>query len=122
MSSSHTQVRPFFDLYSRGEVTAEQIDDFISQWHHAPESDPRSLAEYLGMTDEEYAVSVMDPAALPQIVAAREQGRPLREVMANYVARLRLAGRPEDETALFSLGHWLKRQFAKDPLHGDGRR
>jgi hypothetical protein len=109
VSSSQTGVRPFFDLYSRGEITAEQIDDFVHQWHHAPESEQRSLAEYLGMTDEEYAVSVMDPAALPQILAAREQGRPLRAVMADYVARLRL-------------GHWLKRQFAERPLDDERRR
>nr|WP_294543663.1 hypothetical protein [uncultured Rhodopila sp.] len=112
MSNIRTEVRPFFELYSRGEVSAEQIGDFTSQWHAAPDSEQRSLAPYLGMTQEEYDVFLMDPATLPQILIARRPGRSLVQAIADYVAQLRLAGPPEDETALHALGHWLGRRAA----------
>jgi hypothetical protein len=112
VSNIRTHVRPFFDLYSRGEVTAEQIGDFTSQWHTAPDGEQRSLAAWLGMTQEEYDVFLMDPATLPLILAARRAGRSLVQVVADYVAQLSLADRPEDETALYALGHWLGRRAA----------
>nr|WP_294505088.1 hypothetical protein [uncultured Rhodopila sp.] len=112
MSNIRTEVRPFFDLYSRGEVSAEQIGEFTSQWHAAPDSEQRSLAAWLGMTQDEYDVFLMDPDTLPVILAARRAGRSLVQVIADYVAQLRLADRPEDETALYALSHWLGRRVA----------
>jgi hypothetical protein len=112
VSNIRTEVRPFFELYSRGEVSAEQIGDFTSQWHAALDGEQRSLAAWLGMTQKEYYVFLMDPATLPQILIARRPGRSLVQAIADYVAQLRLAGPPEDETALHALGHWLGRRAA----------
>jgi hypothetical protein len=63
----------FFDLYSRGQVLPDEIDDFIDRWHERadPQANSLPLHEYLGMTLEEYEVWVHDPDALPQILVAR---------------------------------------------------
>ncbi len=75
MSSTTTQARPptFFDLYRRGEVSAEQIDDFVDRWHAGSDAWARKtpLSEYLGLTNAEYEAWVRDPDALPAIRAAR---------------------------------------------------
>ena len=46
----------------------EDIDDWVEGWHN--ELDPGSLAGWLGMTDEEYARWVSDPACLGEIIEA----------------------------------------------------
>jgi hypothetical protein len=66
----------FMELLLRGEVLAEQIDDFVDRWSDDPgvESD---LHEYLGLTWDEYALWVEKPSALRYIAAARVQSVPL---------------------------------------------
>ena len=114
MSESHTQARApsFLDLYSRGEASADDIDDFVDRWHDAgePWAQDLELHEYLGMTHEEYEVWLCDPLALPAILDARRSGRALAAVMADRYEALRSANRPADATILFSLGNWLKLQ------------
>jgi hypothetical protein len=107
VSSVDTQMVPFFDLYRRGEVTAEQIDDFIGRWHDAPDTEHRSLSEYLGMTEEEYGLWVMDPETLPSLRKARATGQPLSEAMRDYVAALRVGARPSDGSAILAITNWL---------------
>ena len=48
---------------------------FHLRWHASDDKEQRSLAAYLGLTDEEYDVWLMDTDALPQILAARRTGR-----------------------------------------------
>jgi hypothetical protein len=98
----------FFALYSDGRISADQIDDFIDAWHASGGEEQRSLAEYLGMTDDEYAVWVMSHAALPSIVAARRERRPLADVVAEYLAELRQSN-PANRPAILALSHWLQR-------------
>lgn len=100
----------FFDRFSRGEVSADQIDDYVGAWHDAHETWAKqvSLPEYLGLTWPEYQVWVCDADALPAILEARQSGRLLAAVIAKRVEQMRAAGRPTDETAIFSLGSWLK--------------
>ena len=43
----------FVDDYLAGQVEAWQIHDHIAAWHDNPDSGP-DLAEYLGMTWEQY--------------------------------------------------------------------
>ena len=69
---------------------------------------------FLGLTDEEYAIWLMDPDTLPQILLARPTERRLKDVVADYVAAMRGAARPEDRSALYALGHWL----GSHPDHG----
>lgn len=43
----------FLDLYLRGEVQEAQLDDYIGLWHTT--GNFFTLAEFLGMSDSEYA-------------------------------------------------------------------
>jgi hypothetical protein len=100
----------FLDLYNRGEVCPDDIDDFVDRWHDNAEPWARDLElhEYLGMTHEEYQVWLSDPLSLPSILLSRRSGRPLVDVMAERYDMLLAANQPTDATILFSLGNWLK--------------
>lgn len=114
MSESRTAARTpsFLDLYQRGEVCPDDIDDFVDRWQDNRESWARDLElhEYLGMTHEEYQVWLCDPLSLPAILLARRSGRPLVDVMAERYDALLAANRPTDATILYALGNWLKQQ------------
>ena len=113
MSNVSSIAPTFFDLYSRGDVSAGRINDFIAAWHASDDDEQRSLAAYLGLTDDEYDVWLMDTDALPQILSARRTGRGLKEVVAEYVAALQREPRPEDRSSLHALGHWLGSQSGR---------
>jgi len=100
----------FFDLYSKGEATADDIDDFVGRWHEnqEPWALAMSLHEYLGLSREEYEIWLYDPLSLPCILEARQARRSLVNIMAERYEQLRAANRPEHATIIFSLGHWLK--------------
>ena len=44
--------KTFIDLYSSGEVSLEEIDDFIDEWHKSVQE--MELHEFLGMSQKEY--------------------------------------------------------------------
>jgi len=66
---------PFFELYARGEVSADEIGRYVEQWHEGATKNAResTLAGYLGFTESEYAQWVQDPDALPLIRDARRR-------------------------------------------------
>jgi hypothetical protein len=103
----------FFDLYSQGHAMADEIDDFIDRWHEDAASKATSLRlhEFLGLTRDEYEIWVLDPDALPHILIARREGRPLTEVMNDYLDELPVAARTSDTATIKALRGWLaKRQ------------
>ncbi|HVC61328.1 MAG TPA: hypothetical protein VND19_13315 [Acetobacteraceae bacterium] len=114
MSAASTKARApsFFDLYRRGEATAEGIEDFVRRWHYNPEPGAGDLPlhDYFGPTREEYEVLPYDAEALPQVLAARESQRPLAGLMAARLRELKAANRPEDATTIVLLGNWLAAQ------------
>jgi hypothetical protein len=97
----------FFSRYRDGRATAEQLDDFVGAWHESGDEEQRSLAEFLGLTDKEYAVLFITPRALPAILDARCSGQALRECVEPMFERMRDAGDPKDAPVLHALGHWL---------------
>jgi hypothetical protein len=103
------KTKPFLELYRDGKVSARQIEDFITAWHNLDETEPCPLAEFLGMSEDEYTVWMASPQALPVIVAARQQGRPLAEMVAEHLAELRGAAVATDRSAIHVLSHWLAR-------------
>jgi hypothetical protein len=105
-----TRAPAFFELYSRGEVSADAIDDFVERWHDdtAPGAANVPLHEYLGFTHAEYEVWLCDPAALPRILFARQSDRSLESVMAERLGEMRLAGKPTEETSRYAPSKWLK--------------
>lgn len=109
MSDVQPKTAPFLVLYRDGHVTAQQIDDFIEAWHDLDEFEQRPLAEFLGMTEDEYAVWMASRKALPAIVAARQTARPLVEVVAEHLAQLQHAALPSNRAAIHVLSHWLKK-------------
>ncbi len=68
----------FLDRYLKGEVLAEDIDDFVDQWHNSPGN--QQLYEYLGMTEEEYSLWLGDPDVLSHIARARRAGLSLAKM------------------------------------------
>lgn len=56
MSDVRPKTEPFLELYRKGKVTARQIGEFIEAWHGSDDIVPCPLAEYLGMTEDEYTV------------------------------------------------------------------
>jgi hypothetical protein len=97
----------FLALYEQDRVTEDQIDDFIARWHESDADEQRSLAEFLGMTDTEYSVSLMAPDTLPLIRRARRDNVPLRSLLVPYLTALREACNPADGSVIHALGHWL---------------
>jgi len=73
------QAVPFFDLFSRGEAGADEIDDHIDRWHEGADEYARAvdLHDYLGLTKAEYDRWVQAPSSLPDILVAR--GTPERQ-------------------------------------------
>jgi hypothetical protein len=107
VSEVQPEARPFFSLYSDGLITGDQIDDFVEAWHNAGDDEKRSLSEYLGMTDDEYGVWVMSHGALPTILAARRDRRPLVDAVADYLQDLQHT-HPANRPAIHALSHWLQ--------------
>jgi hypothetical protein len=99
----------FFARYRAGRASAAQLDDCVEAWHESGDAEQRSLAEFLGVTDEEYAVLFITPRALPAILDARCSGRTSRECVKPLFERLRDAGDPGDAPVLHALGYWLRR-------------
>lgn len=48
----------FFDEYLAGQISGEQIDDAINEWHTSGPEVTCELHEYLGMSWEEYGLWV----------------------------------------------------------------
>ncbi len=107
--STKARVPSFFDLYRRGEATADELDDFVGRWHRSLEPAVKDLPlhDYLGLTRQEYEVLLYDAEALPQVLVARESQRPLAGLMAARLRELKAANRPEDGTTIVLLGNWL---------------
>lgn len=97
----------FLDLFSQGRETDLHALDYVEAWHESGEEETRSLAEYLGMTDAEYALWFISPRLLPSIVAARQTGRPVREFVLAFYEQLRDAGDAREAPVLWALEFWL---------------
>jgi hypothetical protein len=99
----------FFARYRDGRATAAQLDDFVEAWHESGNDEQRSLAEFLGLTGEEYGVLFITPRALPAILAARRSGRTLHACVESFFEQLREAADPKDAPVLHALANWLGR-------------
>ena len=105
----------FFDRYGRGEVLADEIDDYVDVWHDAAGSwaQEQPLHEFLGLTEVEYELWVHDPDSLPLILVARREQRPLSDVVAHHVEELRRAAQASDAQEVVILTRWLKSRKSK---------
>lgn len=93
----------------RGEVMADEIEDFVGYWHDS-ESD-EELHDFLGLTWEEYSLWVSDPEYVNLIITARINGQPILEaVNDNLRHEERLAARSDDAGKLAALRRWIEAQ------------
>lgn len=77
---------PFFSfikLVNFGEFQLRDIDDFISKWHDG--NYDCTLAEFLGMTDTEYAYFVEAPYSLPFIIMCHKHGLNTEEYLGKLI-------------------------------------
>jgi hypothetical protein len=96
----------FIDLCLKGKVPPDEIDDFIGRWHETPKQ--MELHDYLGMTVEEYSLWVRVPDALPYIIEARLEKKPLTEAVVHGCRAMRIAAQPDDESKISRLQKWLQ--------------
>jgi hypothetical protein len=65
----------FMERLAAGDCYADEIDDWVDNWHLTENSVPdwirQPLHEFLGMTTEEYGRWVTNPDALQQIARER---------------------------------------------------
>jgi hypothetical protein len=99
----------FMMLALRGDILAEEIEDFIEAWHVA--NVDQEIHEYLGMTFDEYSLWVADPDSIDVILTARHDHRSLKEaVNDNIRAQERLAARADEAGKLAILSRWIAAQ------------
>jgi hypothetical protein len=97
----------FMDRVLTGDVLMDEIDDFVDAWHDDETTDD-SLADYLGMSQIEYDLWAEKPASLRFIIAAREEGEPLYELIKRYEEREPVATRASDPKAAKVVAQWLR--------------
>ena len=70
--------RTFLSFALAGEVTTDEIDNYIDQWHDNPIG--LSLHDYLGMDREEFGLWLDSPDLLPLIITSRKLNQPLSSI------------------------------------------
>jgi hypothetical protein len=96
----------FVDQCLAGEVAAEEIDDFVTAWHEG--DDGRPIHQFLGLTPEEYAVWVEQPASLRYILFSRRHGIDLEDAL-ELADRQAVAARTANEGEARVVLDWLRR-------------
>jgi hypothetical protein len=99
----------YMDLLLMGKAFLDDIDDFVDEWHSAPEGSvaaSRSLHEFLGMTWDEYRLWVEHPESLRFIVAAHRAGRPVDAVLEE-LDKTGVAARANGQSEARKLLQWL---------------
>src|SRR5437016_428693 len=96
----------FIEKVLEGDVLDTEIDDFVEQWHRTKTA--KSLAEFLGFTDEEYALWVEQPEAIRSILFCRKHDIDLAEAPSWRDAH-RVAARSQGNGDASELLRWLKK-------------
>jgi hypothetical protein len=113
VSDVRSRTASFFDLYGQGQVSADEIHTFVDTWHASGDAEDSPLSEFLGMTQDEYAVWVMDARSLPLILGARRTNEPLNDAVARYLTQMRTTANALDSSPISSLSHWVSRRTAE---------
>lgn len=103
----------FMELAIDGYREADEIDDFVSEWHDAGSG--LKLHEFLGMTHEEYTLWVAEPDLISLIVGARVQHRPLLDAVNDNLVEERIAARSSHTRKLQILQKWIEVQRGRRP-------
>jgi len=105
MSSKQQAQATFLERYLNGEILAEDIDDYVDQWHAKPGN--LQIYEFLGLSRDEYSLWLRDPDVLPHIARARREGQPLDTIIAMAMKEIPMAARSSDARKIQRLKDWL---------------
>ncbi len=96
----------FIDKVLAGEEFEDQIDNYIETWHREPND--LELHDYLGLTEQEYALWVEQPESLRSILFTRKMGK-LSQVEDWDAAHL-IAARSQSQQDPEVLLTWLRKK------------
>ena len=105
--SANAKPPTFVESVLAGDALDTDIDNFVDRWQQSSEN--RSLASYLGFTDDEYALWVEQPASLRTILHSRHHGLPLENEL-NWDEVHSLAARSMSEGESNVLIQWLRQK------------
>lgn len=100
--------RTFLDACLSGTAILSDVDDWVDRWHDsagAPGGRSQSLAEFLGLNPEEYALWVERPESLRFILASRKGRIP----QVSGVNELALAARAANDAEAIGVMDWLRK-------------
>ena|ERR1035437_8677104 len=89
-----------------GEALLSEIDDYIDKWHEGKGT--VSLAEFLGMSLDEYSAFVAEEELLPLIVTAHKKKVNFRSYAQSELSAM--AARSDDHAKAEKLKKWLKQK------------
>ncbi|MDR7167570.1 hypothetical protein J2W56_001289 [Nocardia kruczakiae] len=101
----------FVDAVLAGSALAEDVDDWVDQWHDAEgciAGEAVPIWGYLGMTRDEYALWVEQDDALRFVIAAHRYDTPVDELLVSK-KDYALAARAQDSGAAEKVLNWLIR-------------
>lgn len=81
MSKSRQKSRTFIEKFLEGEVSADDIDDYVDAWHAGTTDTP--IYQFLGLSKEEYTQWLRDPGALTQIAQSRRERKSPAKVVSS---------------------------------------
>jgi hypothetical protein len=96
----------FMDLCLAGETLASDINDYIDAWHESKDNG-QSIAEFLGMTQSEYALWVEKPSSLKLIIFSRHSGASIENLL-RFDKGHAMAARASSTEEVEVLVNWLK--------------
>jgi hypothetical protein len=95
----------FVELCLQGDALVSDVDEFVQQWHES--DDERELAEFLGLTESEYALWVEKPFSLKLIIFAKKNETPIEQLL-RFNEGFALAARASSPEEVKTLVQWLK--------------
>jgi len=96
----------YVDAVLEGLALWTDIEHHVEQWHASDSGE--ELHEFLGFSWEEYALWVERPQALRLILAARERGENVSELLV-HVDEVALAARGLSAGDAYAVRAWLER-------------
>lgn len=96
----------FITACVKGRCHLRKIDDYVDAWHEGKAGQDEALHEFLGMSEEEYALWVERPEVLPFIVIARRSGQTVQEIILE-AEHQPMAARAANAAEARQLHDWL---------------
>lgn len=106
-----SETTTFVSACLRGDAIITDVDDWVEAWHDAggsPGNIRQSLADYLGLTPEEYALWVERPESLRFVLAAAHKPGMASDQVAEIAGLAAAAARADNDAEAAQVVHWLR--------------